>query len=75
MLFLFFHIIKEIPVSPAIIVLASGFAVITDPPIYEEETGKAASEGYQLLEVSVIAWPEILDCKNICYVEFRYYPS
>ena len=42
-------------VNPAIIVLSSGFAVIKSPPIYKEETARAASEGYKLLEVSVIA--------------------
>ena len=41
------------PVSPAIIVLGSGLAVIPDPRIYLRETTRAIDEGYDLLIVSV----------------------
>ena len=44
---------SEKPVSPAIIVLGSGLAVIPDPPIYRNETIRAIDEGYDILIVSV----------------------
>ena len=41
-------------VSPAIIVLGSGFEKIIDDREYKEETEKAADEGYA--ELMVIVW-------------------
>ena len=49
-----YFLVIEMAFRPAIIVLGSGFTIIPDVNIYENETENAAREGYALLMVSVI---------------------